>query len=374
MIHARRLDALWGLVAQCALAVNWFNPLAWLAVRQFRKEQERSCDDAVVAAGTASTVYAAHLVDLARSIAIPEPALGMAERFDLEGRVHALLDSSRARRAASRKVCAVMFAGAMAAIVPLAAVHAQSPEQAVPPVVSKDDSKTQVAFSKPVPQPAHEHAAASEEPQATPLVSIGGSVYDPSGAFVPAAAVSLKNTGAANEELARSDADGHYKLQGIPAGDYIVRVTAPGFATYQKTLSLKAGTPATADIRLSIGEVKEAVEIAAKRGQPPASAATPAQRARIGGMVQAANLISKVNPAYPADARAEGIEGTVLLRAVISKDGSLLHVTQVSSGVDPRLVSAAMAAVPLWRYQPALLNGEPVEVITTIDVTFRLSD
>ena len=60
MIHARRLDSLWGLLAQCALAANWFNPLAWLACKQFRREQERSCDDAVVTAGTASTLYAAN--------------------------------------------------------------------------------------------------------------------------------------------------------------------------------------------------------------------------------------------------------------------------------------------------------------------------
>jgi len=80
----------------------------------------------VVNAGTAPTVYAAHLVDLARSIAIPEPALGMAERFDLEGRVHALLDAGRTRNAASRKLCGMMFAAALALMVPLAAVHAQS--------------------------------------------------------------------------------------------------------------------------------------------------------------------------------------------------------------------------------------------------------
>jgi len=67
------------------------------------------------------------------------------------------------------------------------------------------------------------------------------------------------------------------------------------------------------------------------------------------------------------------IASSELLRAIVSKDGALLHVTQVNNSVDPRLVRAAMAAVPLWRYQPTLLNGEPVEVITTIDVTFRLN-
>lgn len=89
--------------------------------------------------------------------------------------------------------------------------------------------------------------------------------------------------------------------------------------------------------------------------------------------MQAVKLISKVNPDYPTDAQAAGIEGTVLLRAIISKDGSLLSITSLANGVDPRLVSAAKTAVPLWRYQPTMLNGEPVEVVTTIAVIFRLN-
>ena len=330
MIHARRLDSLWGLMAQMSLSVNWFNPLAWLAAKEFRKEQERSCDDAVVTAGTASTVYAAHLVDLARSIAIPEPALGMAERFDLEGRVHALLDAGRARNAASRKLCAAMFATALALMIPLAAVRAQS-----------DASMT-------------------------------GVVYDPSGAIIPGATVSLKSIGGKNEEVARADAAGLYKLQSVPAGEYLMKVMVPGFTTYQKEVTLGADSASTVNVNLAIGEITETVDIVSKRPQAASATPTP-QKIRVGGMMQACNLISKVNPAYPADAKADGVEGTVMLKAIVSKDGSLLGVKSVSNGVDPRLVRAALAAVPLWRYQPALLNGEPVEVLTTIDVTFRLN-
>jgi TonB family protein len=331
MIHARRLDSLWGLLVQVALAVNWFNPLAWLAAKQFRKEQERSCDDAVVMAGTASTVYAAHLVDLARSIAIPEPALGMAERFDLEGRVHALLDAGRSRKAASRKLCAAMFLVALALMIPLAAVHAQSP------------------------------------------ASMTGVVYDPSGAIIPGATISLKSIGGQNEEVARADAAGRYKLQTVPVGDYLMKVTVPGFATYQKEVTLGAGSASTVNVNLAIGEVREAVDIVSKRPRPAMSASANPQKIRVGGMVQTVKLISKVAPDYPADAQAEGVEGTVMLKAIVSKDGSLLSIKSVSNGIDPRLVRAALAAVPLWRYQPALLNGEPVEVVTTIDVTFRLN-
>jgi TonB family protein len=196
-------------------------------------------------------------------------------------------------------------------------------------------------------------------------------VYDPSGAVIPHAMISLKNTGGANEEAAVADAAGGYKLQGIPAGEYLVKVSAPGFATYQKTLTLEPGASATMNFSLEVGEVVMTEEIVAKR--PPLGMPSGApQRIRVGGMVQPIHLISKTSPVYPADAQAEGVEGTVLLRAVVSKDGGLLHVTPVS-GVDQRLVSAAVAAVSLWRYEPTLLNGEPVEVITTITVSFRLN-
>ena len=377
MIHAWRLDSLWGVLAQCALAVNWFNPLAWLAVRRFRREQERSCDDAVILSGTASTVYAGHLVDLVRSVAIPEPALGMAQQFDLEGRVHALLDPGRRRTVVSRKACAGILAAAMVAIMPLAAVRAQSSSSstAVPstPVPVRNDATKEVAVSKPVRRPAGPQPSAAPEPQAAPASSVTGSVFDPSGAVIPRAKISLKNTGSSDEEVALSDDSGSYKLQSIPAGMYVLKVRAPGFQMYQKDLPVDAGKQATIDVHLALGEGEESMMITAERsaGAGPANA-TP-QRIRVGGMVQAFNLVRKVAPMYPPDARAEGVEGTVLLRAIISKIGNPLSIVPVSNSVDQRLVSAAIASVSQWQYQPTLLNGEPVEVITTITVSFQLN-
>jgi protein TonB len=94
---------------------------------------------------------------------------------------------------------------------------------------------------------------------------------------------------------------------------------------------------------------------------------------RVGGMVQPYYLLKKVTPVYPPTAKAEGVEGTVLLRAIISKSGSLLSIVPINSSIDPRLVSAATDSVSQWLYQPTLLNGEPVEVVTTITVAFRLN-
>jgi protein TonB len=92
----------------------------------------------------------------------------------------------------------------------------------------------------------------------------------------------------------------------------------------------------------------------------------------VGGDVQATKIVKMVRPEYPDQAKDAGIEGTVLLRAVVGKDGSLLNLGVLNSNVDAMLAKAAMDAVSQWRYQPTLLNGQPVEVITTITVNFRL--
>lgn len=94
-------------------------------------------------------------------------------------------------------------------------------------------------------------------------------------------------------------------------------------------------------------------------------------RIRVGGNVAKARLTRQVRPQYPALARQARIQGKVRLAAVISKDGSIQEL-KVLSG-HPLLVPAALSAVKQWRYKPTQLNGEPVEVLTSIEVNFTLS-
>jgi protein TonB len=96
-----------------------------------------------------------------------------------------------------------------------------------------------------------------------------------------------------------------------------------------------------------------------------------AKRVMVGGNVQAARLVNKVQPLYPPLARQTRISGTVKLHAIIGKDGSVQQLVMVSG--HPLLVQSALDAVRQWRYQPTLLNGEPVEVDTEIDVIFSLA-
>jgi len=98
---------------------------------------------------------------------------------------------------------------------------------------------------------------------------------------------------------------------------------------------------------------------------------TTPQRIRISGGVTKGLLIHRVEPTYPVLARSARVQGDVVLNAVIDANGQIQNLQLVSG--HPMLVPAAIAAVKQWRYKPYLLNGQPVEVETTITVIFTLS-
>jgi len=103
---------------------------------------------------------------------------------------------------------------------------------------------------------------------------------------------------------------------------------------------------------------------------PIPKVATP-QRVRVSQGVTQGLLLRKIQPAYPPLARQARIQGSVLLQAEISKEGTIQNLRLISG--HPMLAPAAIEAVKQWRYKPYILNGEPVEVETQITVNFTLS-
>ncbi len=95
------------------------------------------------------------------------------------------------------------------------------------------------------------------------------------------------------------------------------------------------------------------------------------QRVRISQGVTKGLLIHRVEPVYPPLARAARVQGEVILTAIIDTNGAIKNLQLVSG--HPMLVPAAIGAVQQWRYKPYLLNGQPVEVETTITVIFSLT-
>ena len=107
-----------------------------------------------------------------------------------------------------------------------------------------------------------------------------------------------------------------------------------------------------------------------KPAETPSPAAPQPMRIRIAGKVQKPKLKRQVQPVYPQRAVSDGITGTVVLRIVVGTDGTVRAIQYVSG---PKLLMrSAMEAVKEWQYEPTLLNGQAVEVDTTVDVVFAL--
>jgi TonB family protein len=335
-MHHRRLDLLTQAIAQAACCAYWFHPLAWLALARQRRERERACDDAVLLHGVAPHDYASALVEIVRALAprAVSDAPAMADASSLESRVRAVLDGAIDRRPVTARSALAVALAAVALLAPLATVGLRAQ---------------------------------------TTGGTITGIVQDPSGARIPNCQVTARNLGGTNQETTTADAAGEYRLSGIPGGHYLLEFATRGFAIRKVEADVVNGAVARVDARLEVGQIAETIKVTARRlGPPPAPQVTGApERIRVGGNVQASRLLRQPRPVYPLELQQAGVEGVVRMRAIISKQGTVLN-PQVISSVDPRLAKAALEAVAQWLYQPALLNGEPIEVMTNIDMAFEL--
>jgi TonB family protein len=170
----------------------------------------------------------------------------------------------------------------------------------------------------------------------------------------------------------------------IPA--YAVVTEAWYSAELQVVVLTKRSDPRFGEQTLQLTEIKRGepdaalfevpqdyqVEAAGPAGKPSDDPAAPfLGRIRQGGNVTAASLVTKVNPTYPEEARKAHISGTVRFRVIIGKDGGVQQMEVISG--HPLLVQASLDAVEQWKYRPTQLDGQPVEVDTTIDVIFQLN-
>jgi TonB family protein len=207
--------------------------------------------------------------------------------------------------------------------------------------------------------------------------TLSGVVRDASGATVPKARVTVAQAGTDRREFVVTKDTGEFFLSPLPEGAYTITVEKEGFAlNRQEGIEVGPVRPARVEVVLNLGRIRETVDVVAQRramARPPAAVGGQPTRIRVGGNVAASKLISQARPVYPPACKAEGVEGTVLFRAVVSKEGSILNLDAANRLVDPRLVQAATDAVRQWTYQPTLLNGEPVEVVTEVQVNFTLS-
>jgi beta-lactamase regulating signal transducer with metallopeptidase domain/uncharacterized GH25 family protein len=210
LAHVRRLDCLTQALAHLALAVHWFNPLAWYAMRRLTAEREQACDDMVLSAGARPSSYADHLLHIARTLhagpLAAAAAVPMARRSQLEGRLLGILDATRPRRAATRRMIAAGFLVTAALLLPVAALrigHAQ---------VKAQSAK----------QPADEGVFKPVVPEGKPTSDVTGVVKDESGKPVGGVEVlaveGWKRGG--ERRTAKTDDKGAFRFDGLDGERY----------------------------------------------------------------------------------------------------------------------------------------------------------
>jgi TonB family protein len=192
--------------------------------------------------------------------------------------------------------------------------------------------------------------------------TISGSVYDPSGAAIPNAHAEIYNPDTGLKQESTTTRDGKFNFQSLPAGSYILHVEKPGFASLYREFNVQTDSDVQRGLVLPTSTTKA--------DSVPSSNDTG--RIRVGGEIEQNNLLQRVNPVYPAPAKAAGVQGTVKLEVAISKEGLPEDLRVLSSPSDD-LTQSSLEAVRQWRYRPTLLNGQPVDIVTEVIINYTLS-
>jgi TonB family protein len=204
--------------------------------------------------------------------------------------------------------------------------------------------------------------------------TLGGAIYDATGGVMPGVQVSLEGTNEA-KWTATSNASGRFEVPAIYPGKYTLSASVPGFKTLKQQFELRDSRDWDRAITLQVGDLRETITVRDTRlAAPTAPQPQFGAPVRVGGNVRAPRKLQDVKPIYPVSMRTAGREGVVPIEAIVGKDGSVTTVRVVSADVHPDFAIAAADAVRQWKFSPTLLNGQPVEVVIMVSVTFTLGN
>ncbi len=398
LAHVRRSDGTTHLLARTALGLYWWNPLAWAAWRELLKERERAADDLVLGVGGCASEYASHLLEIARSMQSPAAlgwvALAMARPSQLEGRLSAILDSSRDRKAPRRISVIAVSLAAIGVMAPVAALQAKSD-------TAQAKAGNQASVGSAAAGLIKQGDEVREQRKYDQAKAIYGKALDAAvnGPESATALIRLATVELAmkNFEEAIGDSEQAQTADSTKAAEArmwmaITRERQNNLeaadALYQSALAAENPNSAAAATIMELhaqllqqqGRTDEA---AAMRNQAASTRKEQAAQAtaiggpsssnvyRVGQDIAPPSLLSKVEPVYTEEARLAKYQGTVLLSAEVGTDGSA-HNIKVLRALAFGLDEKAIEAVSQWRFKSGTKDGQPVTVAATIEVNFRL--
>lgn len=195
--------------------------------------------------------------------------------------------------------------------------------------------------------------------------TVSGSVNSPAGQAIPDARVLVYNPDTGAKQEVTTNSDGTFSVSGTGAGQYILRVAKPGFDSIFRMFDLKADSTVNRQITMAEPGTPQTPDSVTNADE------SQSKPIRIGGAVAQSNLTAKLQPVYPPAAKSARIQGTVELEITVTKDGIPAELRVLRSPSDD-LSESALEAVRQWRYRPTLLNGAPVEIVSTVVVNYTL--
>jgi TonB family protein len=402
LAHVRRGDVATQLAARLALILHWWNPLAWVAWREFLKERERATDDLVLEAGARASDYASHLLEVARSMHAAPPLawahVAMARRSQLEGRLSAILD---ARVTRNRGGWAPALAAAVTAVIlvaPLAAVRAQQNVLPLIPMSATSPAPVHAA----IPPPVLENKSSNYGLGLLKLAALEAERNRPgeAEAFYSKAVQVLGDRAEAAPALlflGQSMLRRHQDAQALAYFQKAQKLDRAQTAYARMWMGLiherrrefdqaesmykwaLAGAPAGSSQAAAVRQMY-ALFLRRQKREEEAQAIRPAPRLpatptpgvlRVGGAVKPPALLSKMEPQYTEEARLAKFQGTVVLYIEVGADG-WAHNIQVTQGLGLGLDARAVAAVSQWRFRPGMKDDVAVPVAAMVEVNFRL--
>ena len=401
LLHIRRRDTLVVVLEEFVRAVLWFHPAVWWILSQIHLTREQAVDREAVRLTESRESYLAALLSMAEAKMQLDlaPAPLFLRKRHLAQRVASILkEVTMSKRHLIPSMAAmlglVLAAGRVAVFVfPLQAPAQEGESPRVlhkapvvyPPEAKQKriegtvvmelslDAKGNVTDARAISGP--------EELRGAALRSALDSHYaNDSGAPRKATATVEFRLGERAEAVDRgaSPAKDLGRVQRIQ----IEGVTGGAQEVLQSRIPVRVGDLLSADMqnrtREAVREVDEhlAVSFSMAEGGSVvrigfAEIAGPLDPIRVGGNRQAAKLLTRVRPLYPPEAKQARVQGTVRLAVVIAKEGTAKELTVVSG--DDLLVASALEAVKQWVWLPTHLNGNPVEVLTHVDINYTLA-
>jgi beta-lactamase regulating signal transducer with metallopeptidase domain len=365
LAHVRRHDYLVNLLQLVIETIFFYHPAVWWASHRMRVERELCCDDVAVKTCGDAPAYARALATMA---AAPQPALG-ASGGSLRARIERLLGVASPRHAAFPRagVAAVVLAAALASTG--AWLHAQQPATAI-------------------------------SSAATGTAALSGMVLDPLGNPVSNTPITLVGRGVDVVQPSATDADGGYRFDHLPAGQYSVRTPITD-SILPMSVTLAAGEQRSVTIDLGVDDVAVNLRVCAdcrSEAAPAAPAASAApgipDRPAIAGAepVDGWDAFNARSFPYPPALESSGMQGTVLVEARVTSTGAVAgaHAMGMNMTLDAqrgrvrgttcttaecvtRFANAAVLLVEQQRWRPATVHGTPVDVPLHVTVEYTLT-